>query len=256
MNCREVRRWLSPYLDSGLGKTKTFEVSEHLRQCSACATRFDQERRVDALMVEKLSDVPAMDFGAMLREAVRPKHSLLGRWGTGAVGLAACLAFLAWVSVGSSPAKSTAVEDWMASEFASVESDATAFVPVSEAPADLLEQVRSMLGISLSVKSLAKAFPGHVVELVSVTKRGMGGRVPYVEVRLNCCGEPVLLAFAARSEMDKLGSLPEGAESGVRRRHQSSGLNITTWATDEFVLVAASHHVMGAFVPAFSAEAA
>ena len=40
MNCKEARRWMSPYIDSELGKTKTFEISEHLRYCPACAERF------------------------------------------------------------------------------------------------------------------------------------------------------------------------------------------------------------------------
>lgn len=256
MNCREVRRWLSPYLDSELGKTKTFEVSEHLRLCAACATRFERERRVDALMVEKFSDVPVMDFGAMLREAVRPRRPLLGPWRMGVTGLAACVALLVWSSVGSSPTSATAVEDWIASQFASVASDARAFVPVSDASVDLLGQVESSMGVALAMRSAEEAFPGHIIELISVTNRKMDDGAPYVEVRLNCCGNPVLVAFAPRRAMDKLGPFPDGIESGVIRRHQSSGLNIATWASGEFVFVAAAHHAVDNFASAFSVKAA
>ncbi len=257
MNCREVRRWLSPYLDSELGKTKTFEVSEHLRQCEVCATRFERERRVDASMVEQLSsNVSGMDFGAMLREAAKPKRSLVRSWGLGAMGMAACLALIAWIAVGSSPGRSSAVGDWIASEFVSVAPDAKAFVRVSGDSVDLLGKVKSTLGVSLVMKSIAEAFPGHAVEVVSVAERGTGGALHYVEVRLNCCGEPVLLAFAARNEMRRLGVLPEGVETGSIRRHDSSGLNLAMWATDELVLVAASHHSVANIVPAFSLDAA
>ena len=44
MNCQEARRFISPYLDSELGQTKTFEVSEHLSECESCRRRFEQER--------------------------------------------------------------------------------------------------------------------------------------------------------------------------------------------------------------------
>ena len=47
MNCKAVRKWMSPYLDSELDRPITFEVSEHLQDCSECAARFDAERRVD-----------------------------------------------------------------------------------------------------------------------------------------------------------------------------------------------------------------
>lgn len=256
MNCREIRRWLSPYLDSELGKTKTFEVSEHLRECSACAKRFESERRVDTLMAEKLADVPAMDFGAMLREAAQPKRALLGPWRLGAVGLAACVALVAWSMIGLSPAGSGGVEDWIAAEFAAVAPAGKAFVPVSGASTDLLGQVESTLGVSLAMKSIAEAFPGHVVEVVRVARRSRGGRAPYVEVRLNCCGEPVLVAFAARSDVEDFGRLPEDVESGSVRRHESSGLTIATWASGELVLVAASRHSVSNIIPAFSVKAA
>ncbi len=252
MNCREVRRWLSPYLDSELGKTKTFEVSEHLRQCESCATRFEQERRIDASIAEKLSDAPVLDFGAMLREAARPKRSLLGPWRMGAMGLAACLALFAWFAIGPPAASASSAEDWIASEFVSAAPDAKAFVPVSDGSVDVVGQVKSTLGVSLSMKSLAEAFPGHVVDLVSVSERVGDGGAPYVEVRLNCCGEPVLLAFIARDEMGPLGSIPEGDSLGAVHRHASSGLNVVLWTTDRLVLVAASRHSVNNVVPAFS----
>ncbi len=43
-----MRRWTSPYLDSELGDTQTFEVSQHLLTCPECAARFNFERHADA----------------------------------------------------------------------------------------------------------------------------------------------------------------------------------------------------------------
>ena len=54
MKCHEARKWTSPYLDSELGQTKTYEISEHLQQCEACAKRFEGEGRVDEMIRDRI----------------------------------------------------------------------------------------------------------------------------------------------------------------------------------------------------------
>lgn len=52
MTCSEALTYLSPYLDSELDPTTSFEIARHLEQCPACAERFARERRVE----RRLSD--------------------------------------------------------------------------------------------------------------------------------------------------------------------------------------------------------
>ena len=88
MNCRDVRRWISPYLDSELDQTKTFEISEHLRVCEACAERFEKERRVDSLLVERLEAAPQLDWNPITRRVLGGRRRIA--WAAGLTGLAAC----------------------------------------------------------------------------------------------------------------------------------------------------------------------
>ncbi len=57
MTCEQCRRWWSPYMDSELDATKTFEVSEHLRLCDACRKRFENESNMDDLIRESIANV-------------------------------------------------------------------------------------------------------------------------------------------------------------------------------------------------------
>ena len=43
MKCHDARKWISPYIDSELDPTKTFELSQHLENCESCKTRFGRE---------------------------------------------------------------------------------------------------------------------------------------------------------------------------------------------------------------------
>ena len=95
MNCHEARKWFSPYLDSELGHTKTFEVSEHLRRCDECRQRFEAERRTERLMTRKLDDgaMPAALWERIKRDVNTAPWRRMLRANTG-LALAASLAFV------------------------------------------------------------------------------------------------------------------------------------------------------------------
>ncbi len=54
MKCSEARRYASPYLDSDLDDTTTFDVSRHLEGCPACARWFEAQERVEKAIVASL----------------------------------------------------------------------------------------------------------------------------------------------------------------------------------------------------------
>jgi len=54
MKCQRARIYLSPYLDSELDPTTTYEVSRHLESCSACSELFAAEEALERAIRERL----------------------------------------------------------------------------------------------------------------------------------------------------------------------------------------------------------
>jgi len=54
MKCQQTRIYLSPYLDSELDPTTTYEVSRHLETCSACADLFAAEEELERAIRARL----------------------------------------------------------------------------------------------------------------------------------------------------------------------------------------------------------
>lgn len=80
MTCSEARRFLEAYLDSELDAEATARVNAHLEACEACAHRFRAEQRLEAIVVERLLDVPPKSeerFARILDRAVRPRRRRL-----------------------------------------------------------------------------------------------------------------------------------------------------------------------------------
>jgi len=98
MTCSEARRFLEAYLDSELDTETTGRVNDHLGRCEACAQRFRAEQRLEALVAERLADLPAgseVTFSRILDHAVRPRRRrLLALGAVAAALLAAGLALL------------------------------------------------------------------------------------------------------------------------------------------------------------------
>lgn len=201
MNCREVRKWMSPYLDSELGQTKTFEIGEHLAACESCAERFEAERRADELIRER---IPRESMPDELWEAVTvapaPRVSR-GWFGVRSIAAVAAVIAIAVLSVtmlqtGGTPATPRVIDEYVAA--------APEDLPFS-GPGDSKDrsrQVNSVLRREFGLE-MAMPRPGQLVghfgfELVSAIERTDPQGRKFVEVRLNCCGKPVILAFASR----------------------------------------------------------
>ncbi|MFN0060750.1 MAG: anti-sigma factor family protein [Planctomycetota bacterium] len=244
MNCKEARSWLSPYLDSDLGATKTFDVSEHLRVCPDCAARFAAEELADRLIRERLcKDVMPDDLWLSLTQAVRapsPRRVTLKRraWAVAACLLFAVIggiAFWARPSVQSAPG--------FVQQFAAETSGNLPFSVVDHALGT--EALDAFLKESLNlaftgVSELTAA--GHTAfQVVSIIARSDAEGRAYSEVRLNCCGEPLLLVLARPSNGGWPAVVEEFSEQSLR---EFAGVKVGVRDFGDVRILAASRHAV------------
>jgi hypothetical protein len=196
MNCHEARKWISPYLDSELGKTKTFEVSEHLRHCPACAARFDQERQADMLVRSRIQQtaMPQELWLRIARDLTTPRWIRLLRH-PATLATAACLALvlggLALFLGGPARATPGVVRDFVA-----LRPDDVPFVrPEGHPPPRLAQALRDRLGVAVELAVSPDVLARHDMECVEVNTRVDSQGRSYLEIRLNCCGQPILLVL-------------------------------------------------------------
>lgn len=239
MNCREARRCLSPYLDSELDPTTTFAISEHLRTCDECRRRFDAERRVDQAIVAKLGAESVS--GELWREILRPlRRPRWVRWRLYAPLAAAVIALVAWTGW---PWKAAAPQPhWVVREFLAETNDGRPFASADAqaVPAGMTMPLKPFA--DLVVHFTGEAALKHVVQFVRLdTVRDADG-AEIVEVRLNCCGEPVIVRAAKRDQpgrlrefvgldATRLASLPSEGKVAVAERE-----------VGDYVVVAVSRH--------------
>lgn len=233
---------MSPYLDSELDRTKTFEVSEHLGVCACCAKRFEQERRVEELLTERLGGVPALDWPAIERRAVRGRRRLI-RWSIAASALAACLILGGVVYRGQGRPAPQRSSDWLLAEYASAAPDRAPFERAAIGDLDLASVTREVLGVALDIPLAAELSNGHSFKLVGFRRRTNDRGESYLELRINCCGKPVLMAVALQRNAAVLGELAENLEGEPDLRTIIRGDVRLAAATDgRIVVLAASHH--------------
>ncbi len=214
MKCHEAQKWFSPYLDSELDQTKTFEVSQHLQNCTSCTRRFEAERRADKLMVDSLTRESMPDHvWAHLCDTVAQPSWMQRFIAPRNLAIAACLALVitAFMMV---PRNTVQARPWLVSELAKV-SDKPITTPTTKTT--LLEAQRELLtrfGISFDQVNAKAMRPHRDLKLVSITPRqDQHGRTFY-EVRLNCCNHPMLLAIADSNSHplpDPLADIPSEA---------------------------------------------
>ena len=94
MKCRDALRHLSPYIDSELDATRTYEISRHLIACPTCSKRFEEEETLERAIAERLRE-PGGDESEMLERALSGAVSPRRRPGLLRVAvIAACVALL------------------------------------------------------------------------------------------------------------------------------------------------------------------
>lgn len=95
MGCDEVRRWISPYLDSELDPHTNFEIAQHLESCAECRQAFEAERELETSLAASLIAGPQTQAAwdrAVRHLGARPVWQLR-RWqvAVAAAGLAVVL---------------------------------------------------------------------------------------------------------------------------------------------------------------------
>ena len=75
MNCRDVIRELSDYLDGELSTEARQELEEHLRDCRECRLVVDQTRMTVEIFCDSKPVPLPKDVQARLREALRRNYS-------------------------------------------------------------------------------------------------------------------------------------------------------------------------------------
>ncbi|HNO77580.1 MAG TPA: zf-HC2 domain-containing protein [Phycisphaerae bacterium] len=233
MTCQQCRQWWSPYMDSELDASKTFEVSEHLRLCESCRVRFERESAMDGWIRNSLSDVrvpaglwnqieadikgPSVETGVM--RSNNRSLSILNWLRPLAIAAVVALVLSAgWhfrdyfftvhvVDVdqsrrvdGVSVAKllEEATPNFRKFNETGQVDDGGAVETVASRSADvqreLIEMSRRLLGAEVTYESNSPH--PHRVDFVAVYERTDDAGNPFIELHLNCCGRPTLLALA------------------------------------------------------------
>lgn len=196
MNCKAARKWMSPYLDSELERNVSFEVGEHLADCPDCQTRFSCERSVDDMVRSRLrrEAMPRESWSRIRTLLLLPirRHRLRRILG---VVVAATL-LLAFVNAFRLP-PSEAQRPWIVRHYLESVPRNAGFSQSPRQRAAAFALLRETLGIELADGRMETRSGTHTVELVSAALREDANGAAYVEVRLNCCGEPVLMVLSA-----------------------------------------------------------
>ncbi|MCG8403868.1 MAG: zf-HC2 domain-containing protein [Phycisphaerales bacterium] len=240
MNCKDVRKWMSPYMDSELDPTKIFEISEHLRSCPKCKARFERERGIDDLIRSRLErDRMPSDLWMRISRKVSMPFWLRQLTRPSGIAAAVCLALLIFGAIGFWPRDTGDERPWLVRELALLAADDdftedTSTVRTSE------RLLRDLFGIEIAAST---AHP-HALALIKATTQVDENGHEYVQVHLNCCGNPVLMVLARPGD----GPMPtpfDGApfdqDGGT---DQIDGINIMTKNFGDIMAVVASTHAV------------
>jgi len=122
--------------------------------------------------------------------------------------------------------------------------------PVPDA-ADRLDQFgRKVLAASIT---FAPTTTHHQIELIDVQQRADDAGVNYIEVRINCCGHPVLLALSERGHKHAISEFAEICSrcpsEGPPKPRCSSGIDTRTIEKSGVIMAAATpdHELNGVF---------
>lgn len=243
MNCQETRKWMSPYLDSELGATKTFEVGAHLSECPRCKSRFESEGKVDELIRSHLQqeEMPPDLWEGICRSVSEPLWIRRLR-SPRTIALAACLALAVIGAVLMQSGSSTVQTPALVQSLLVSAPDNDPFVDTGMDQADILRLLEDRFGGRFSLAAMNESFGSHRLDFIEAVDRTDADGRAYVELRLNCCGRPVLMVLAENGA----GGLPTpfaGApHNGSTASASFDDVHIATRDYGGVVAVVASRH--------------
>jgi len=243
MNCKESRKWMSPYLDSELGATKTFEVGAHLGDCPECKFRFESERKVDDLVRSRLQkDVMPTELWERISRTVSEPKWVRQLRSPRTLALAACLAMavLGTVLIPSRP--STVESPGLVQSLLVSAPDNVPFADADMDRIDIMRLLNERFDGEFTLATASERRDGHRLEFIEAVDRTDDNGRAYVELRLNCCGRPVLMALARRG-VDGLPSVFSNAPlNGAISTTEIDGVHVATKDFGGIIAVVASRH--------------
>jgi hypothetical protein len=262
MQCQDARKWISPYLDSELDPTKTFEVSQHLESCAPCRSRFEKEARADELIGAALRrEESYVDWPAIERQVLAPARRIIPFRPKWLLAAAACIAIIL-VIPGVWPGSTVAADpaQWAVDELHELSPDCSPFPEGPGCtPSDVDEMTQAALDCRIGIPiSDDGSLGGHPLTLIQRYKRTCAGGTDRVEIQLNCCGKPVLLIVGKCTkqgimrnlvaELDKSNGKYEGRLSAHNHEY-----HVRAHRKGKYVVLAVSphpiDHLVGNVVP-------
>ena len=204
MDCEHCRELISAYLDSELDPHTTLEMTEKLRSCDQCRDCFMNEKFRDDWMRAQLCEggMPAEMWDSIRGQLDSPRrvaHYAIYRVGA----LAAMIVLVVTAALFLFPKEEPSTSAPRQSMTALLTRAAPQLVAFREAPADdvpgqLAAISRRVLGATVTVDPSRETH--HSISLVDVNERTDSAGNPYVEMRLNCCGHPVLMVLCSKRQ--------------------------------------------------------
>ncbi len=250
MRCQEARKWISPYLDSELDPTKTFEVSQHLESCAPCRARFEKESRADGLIGAALRrEESFVDWPAIERQILTPARRIIPIKPKWLLAAAACIAFVL-ISLGNWPGSTVAAHpaQWAVDELHTLSPDCLPFPEGRGCTRDEINEIAATaLDCRLGIPIKDGRLGGHPVKLIQSNKRTCDGGTDRVEIRLNCCGHPVLLIVGKCAQSgimrDIAAALEKaGGDYSDRCSSHSTKYHVRAIKKGKYVVLAVSTH--------------
>ena len=250
MQCQEARKWISPYLDSELDPTKTFEVSQHLESCAPCRDRFEKEGRADELIGAALRrEESFVNWTAIERQILAPARRVIPIRPKWLLAAAACVAFILisqgdWLgsTVAAHPAQ------WAVDELHTLSPDCLPF-PEGRGctPNEINEIAATALDCRLAIPITGGHLAGHPVTLIQRNMRTCDAGTDRVEIRLNCCSKPVLLIVGKCSPcgiMKDIAAALEraGGDYSDRCSSQKTNYHVRAIKKGKYIVLAVSTH--------------
>ena len=250
MRCPETRKWISPYLDSELDPTKTFEVSQHLESCAPCRARFEKERRADELIGAALRrEESFVNWAAIERQILAPARRVIQirpKWLLAAAACVAIILIIPGVWPGSTVAAHPA--QWAVDELHTLSPDCLPFPEGRGCTADEINEIAAAaLDCRLVIPIIDGRLAGHAVTIIQRNMRTCDAGTDRVAIRLNCCGKPVLLIVGKCSQrgiMKDIAAALEkaGGDYTHERSSHSTTYNVRAIKKGKYIVLAVSTH--------------
>lgn len=253
MRCQETRKWISPYLDSELDPTKTFEVSQHLESCAPCRERFEKEGRADELIGAALRrEESFVNWPAIERQILAPARRVIPimpirpKW---LLAAAACVAFIL-ISQGDWPGSTIAAHpaQWAVDELHTLSPGCLPFPEGRGCTSDEINEIAATaLDCGLVIPIVNGRLANHSVTLIQRNMRTCDAGTDRVEIQLNCCGKPVLLIVAKCSQRGMMKDITAalekaGGDYSDRCSSQSTKYYVRAIKKGSYIVLAVSTH--------------